>query len=312
MRGLELSEKYYNEYGLPMLENQFSDILPYIAIGLVGSGSECFGYDDEISTDHDFEPGFCIFLPEESVIDRRKEFLLERAYSKLPKEYMGFKRNVISPVGGNRHGVIRTEDFFLSKTGDKQGRLSINQWLTVPEYSLAEALNGKVFFDGYGQFSKIRNDLSYYPEDIMLKKLAGNMLLMGQAGQYNFKRCIMRNEFGAAQLAAFDFVKSALNVIFILNRKYMPYYKWSFRAFRDLQLLSDCEKQLVFLISEPNDNNIQKKELIIENICKSIIFELNSQFEISSIDNSAEEVAYKINNLINDSYIRNLHILSAV
>ena len=81
MKGLELSEKYFEEYGQPMLEKEFPDILPYLAVGLFGSGSECFGYDDEVSRDHDFEPGFCIFLPDESVIDRRTAFQLERAYA---------------------------------------------------------------------------------------------------------------------------------------------------------------------------------------------------------------------------------------
>ena len=79
MKGLELAEKYYKEYGEPMLKEQFPDVLSQIAVGLIGSGSECFGYDDEISEDHDFEPGFCIFLPGEDVVDRRTAFLLESA-----------------------------------------------------------------------------------------------------------------------------------------------------------------------------------------------------------------------------------------
>ena len=96
MQGIELSRKYFEEYGLPMLEEQFPDLLPFVAAGLTGSGSECFGYDDEISADHDYEPGFCLFLPDESVVDRRSAFLLERAYAKLPKEFMGFSRPMIS------------------------------------------------------------------------------------------------------------------------------------------------------------------------------------------------------------------------
>ncbi|MBO7398596.1 MAG: hypothetical protein J6V10_05830, partial [Clostridia bacterium] len=63
MKGLELSEAYYNEYGRKMLENDFPQLKDYLAAGLCGSGSECFGYDDELSKDHDFEPGFIIFLP---------------------------------------------------------------------------------------------------------------------------------------------------------------------------------------------------------------------------------------------------------
>ena len=183
MKGLELSEKYFEEFGRPMLEKELPDILPYLAVGLFGSGSECFGYDDEVSRDHDFEPGFCIFLPDESVIDRRTAFQLERAYAKLPKEFMGVKREMLAPVGGMRHGVIRTADFFNDKIGAYDGKLTMEAWLTLPEHYLAEAVNGKVFFDNYGEVTRIREQLSRYPEDIKRKKLAGHLLLMAQSGQ---------------------------------------------------------------------------------------------------------------------------------
>ena len=32
-----------------MLESEFADILPFLAAGFTGSGSEHYGYDDEIS-----------------------------------------------------------------------------------------------------------------------------------------------------------------------------------------------------------------------------------------------------------------------
>ncbi len=54
MQGLELTRLFFEECGRPMLEEQFPDLLPFLAAGLFGSGSECFGYDDEISRDHDF------------------------------------------------------------------------------------------------------------------------------------------------------------------------------------------------------------------------------------------------------------------
>ena len=75
MKGLEISKKFYEEYGKPMLEEGFPELMGLIAVGLVGSGSECFGFDDEVSRDHEFEHGFCIFLPDESKVDRRSEFL---------------------------------------------------------------------------------------------------------------------------------------------------------------------------------------------------------------------------------------------
>ena len=77
MNGLELARGYFEDFGKPMLESDFADILPFLAAGFVGSGSEHYGYDDEVSRDHDFEPGFCIFLPGEDIVDRRRAFQLE-------------------------------------------------------------------------------------------------------------------------------------------------------------------------------------------------------------------------------------------
>ena len=96
MKGLEFARAYYEECGKSMLTDEFAEWMPHLAVGLVGSGSECFGYDDEISRDHDFEPGFIIFLPGEEVVDEQTAFRLQRAYSHLPQEFMGLKRSFLS------------------------------------------------------------------------------------------------------------------------------------------------------------------------------------------------------------------------
>ena len=313
MKGLELSRKFYAEYGEPMLKEQFASLLPFLAVGLVGSGSECFGFDDDISKDHDFEPAFCIFIPDEDKVGRKAAFELERAYSKLPKQFMGFERNIVGAVGGSRHGVIRIGDFFEAKTGSRGGELSLRDWLSLPEYSLAEAVNGEVFLDNYGEFTAIREKLRYFPEDVRLKKLAGALLLMGQAGQYNFKRCLARGQTAAAQLAAFEFVKSTLSAVFLLNKTYMPYYKWSFRALGALPRLSELSSPLEYLISSGNDNTeAEKKCETIERICTAIAEQLRGQ-EITQLQGSEmESLAYAVNDSISDNSLRNMHILAAV
>jgi len=310
MRGLELARAYYEAFGKELLQ-QFPAVLPYIAVGLAGSGSECYGYDDEISRDHDFEPGFCIFLPGEEVVDRRTAFLLERAYAKLPKEFMGLKRSPVDPVGGSRHGVLRMADFFSSKTGSSDGELSTEQWFAVPEYGLLEATNGAVFTDPYGELTRIREKLSAYPEAVRRKKLAGYLLLMGQAGQYNYGRCIARGETAAAQLAVFEFTQSAIHAIFLLNRTYLPYYKWQFYALRRLPLLSDLAEPLESLISTDN-REPEKKTEAIENICAAIAEALRLQGLTNLQNPEMEPQAYAVNNTIPDPNIRNLHILQGV
>ena len=313
MKGLEISRRFFEEYGRQMLEENFPSILPLIAVGLVGSGSECLGYDDEVSRDHDFEPGFCIFIPGEDIVDRQTAFKIERAYAKLPKEYEGLKRSVISPVGGSRHGVIRIDEFYEEKVGSASGALSAREWLTIPEHALLEATSGEVFFDNYGLFSDIRSRLSAMPEDIRLKKLAGALIIMAQSGQYNYNRCLAHGETGAAQLAAIEFARSAMHAVFLLNGKYMPYYKWSFRAMRDLPILSQLADTVEFLLSGDNDaSNAAVKSDIIEDVAQMIISNLMEQKITEAICGDLEKHAYSVNDRISDPNLRNMSVFAGV
>jgi len=313
LKGLELSRRYYETYGKDMLKEQFPDLLPYLAVGLAGSGSECLGFDDDLSEGHDFEPGFCIFLPDEDVVDRRAAFLLERAYAKLPAEFAGYKRNLMSPVGGSRHGVIRTREFYLEKTGLTAFPPAVDDWFRIPSYALREATDGEVFDDPYGEFTRIRQILKEIPEDVRRKKLAGNLLLMAQAGQYNYPRIAKRGEEAAAQLAVFEFAKNTLEAVFLLNREYQPYYKWVFRAMRDLPVLADLEYPLYTLMSTDNAPEMtQGKYEMIEEVCAAVVEELHRQELTEATCQDLEKHAYSVNDGIADSRVRNLHVLHAV
>jgi len=313
MQGLELAERFYTQYGAPMLHAQFAAYEEVIAIGLCGSGSECFGFDDDVSTDHDFEPGFCLFLPGEDVIDRRTAFLLERAYAKLPREFEGFTRSLMHPVGGNRHGVLRMDDFFLQKIGSPDGVLTTEQWLTLPEFYLAEATNGKIFRDDCGAFTAIREKLAALPEDVRRKKLAGELLTMAQSGQYNYNRCLKHGETGAAQLAAFEFVRAALHTIFLLNNTYLPYYKWQFRALRSLPVLASAADPLEFLLTTENTGDLaETKYLIMEDIAGMVIEALQNQALTKAVCGDLEKHAYSVNDTIADANVRNMSIFAGV
>ena len=313
MKGLQLAKEYYEAYGKQMLEDGFSDSLPFISVGLIGSGSEVLGFDDEVSTDHDFEPGFCIFIPGEEVIDRKKAFSMERAYAKLPDEFMGFKKQKLSPVGGARHGVIRLEDFLTQKLGNKDGVLDNFSWLKIPTQYLCEVTKGEIFFDGSGKLTEIRNNLMVMPKDIRLKRLAGHLLLMSQSGQYNYMRMVKHNELAAAGVCVHEYVENAIAAIYLLNNEYMPYYKWRFRGLKELDLLSELALPLEFLIMESNEKTyVNEKYDRIELIATTIIEELMSQGITSAICGDLEKHAYSVNDYVNDGDLRNLNILSGV
>lgn len=355
--GRELAREYFEAYGKPMLEREFPEVLPYLAAGFTGSGSEHYGFDDETSRDHDFEPGFCIFLPDETVVDRRAEFLLSRAYAKLPQEFDGVKRLSADPVGGSRHGVMRTADFYYEKAGVPKGTavmesadlpadraalprgsgmqvLSQDVWLRIPDYVLAEAVNGEVYFDNYGEFTRIREALQNMPEDIRLKRIAGNLLLMGQSGQYNFGRCLSHGEPEAAQLAATQFVTSAMKVLFLANGRYMPFYKWSFRALRKLLSgysegieketsgsgqrtrtpagLTGIDEKLSFLLRGDNADprTAAAKKETIEEISTVLSELLRAKGILTASGSELEPNAYAVNERIKDVSLRGRNIFS--
>ena len=171
MKGIELARKYYEAFGAAMIREQFPEYEEIIAAGLTGSGSECYGYDDGLSGDHDFEPGFCLFIPGEDIVDRKTAFQLERAYAKLPAEFGGYSRQKMGPAGGQRHGVFRIEPFFMDRIGCVPENMTAEDWLRVPEWALAEAVNGKMFRDDAGLMEDQRRILRNMPEDIRKKRL---------------------------------------------------------------------------------------------------------------------------------------------
>lgn len=304
MKGLELSRAFYLEYGKPMIERDFADVADRIAVGLVGHGSECFGFDDYISVDHDFDAGFCMWLTQAD--ERDFGFKLFRAYSKLPKEYKGYKMISKSLFGSEHKGVHTISEFYSRYTGCDGAPQTAEQWLSIPSFYLAEATNGEVFCDNLGEFTKIRNQiLNGMPDDVWLKKTASKALLLAQTGQYNFARCISHGELGAAQLSLTDFARSAVEIIFLLNHKHAPYYKWLFRAGRELLILGDRIEQIERLITDNTLTNTQKSN-IIESVCACIIQELKSRGLTDVKSDYLEPHAYAINDKIRDSNIRNM------
>ena len=312
MKGLELSRKYYETWGDPMLRNQFPACRELLAAGLAGSGSECYGYDDDISRDHDFEPGFCLFLPGEELIDRRTAFQLERAYAKLPDSFEGYARLKLGPVGGRRHGVIRWADFLRDRIGCEIRELTPMRWLQIPDYALSETINGEVFLDERGWLTADRALLAQMPEDVRRKKLAGHLLMMAQSGQYNYRRCLEHGETGAAQLAISEFVRHTMASAFLLHRSYMPYYKWAFRALSALSGAEDLARSLEWLLSTGNEGAMaDEKAFCLEGIASAMIEELQKQDLTKADCGDLEKHAYSVNDGIRDGEIRNLHILAA-
>jgi len=231
MRGIELARGFFTEECLPRLRREVPGVLEYLAAGLVGEGSECFGYDDYISRDHDWGPGFCLWLPERCM--KQYAVALREILASMPEEYGGFKTRKL--VSSPRLGLWSIEAFYSSLIICPGVPQSPEQWFFCPASGLAAAVNGEVFLDNLGEFTAVRNSLlGFYPEDIRLWLLAKRCALAAQTGQYNYLRCLRHGETATAEIIKGRFAENAMAALFLLEKKYMPFYKWSLRALREL------------------------------------------------------------------------------
>ncbi len=312
MKGLEIAYRYYKEYGEEMIESAFPEYADRIAVGLVGEGSECLGFDDELSRDHDFEPGFCLWITRED--ERRFGFRLERAYSKLPKDFMGLTRQPLSPAGGNRHGVMVIEDFYRKFLGAPSAPDTLERWLYTPSAMLRVASGGEVFRDDLGAFSSVRNLLKQgYPEDVRLKKLAAHLALAHQSGCYNYERSLRRGDGGAAQLSCFEFIRHAISSVYLLSGEYEPFYKWAFRGLDSLEGVSDIKEKLLALsISDGHPSSSELKFSLIDDVCGSLILALKEQGISRAACHNLDTHAFSVLDSVKDSCLRNMHIMEGV
>lgn len=259
MKGLRLARECWRERA-PLLENLLPDVIGHAAFGLAGEGSERFGLDDAISRDHDFGAAFCVWLPDKLLEAHGPR--IRQALLSLPDSYMGYD----SRMSGNpRAGAIGIRAFYQGLTGLAHPPASWREWLSIPEIQLATATNGEVFEDRSGAFSAWRERLlAYYPEDVRLKKMAARVMAMAQAGQYNLTRSLKRGDSIAAMLAAARFSEAAISFVFLLNKRYMPYYKLAPRLGRDLDMLGE---ELYETLASLAANPLMRAVDDIENFC---------------------------------------------
>ena len=304
MRGLDEARALYEARGREAIARCAPDAESRVAVGLAGRGSECFGFDDALSRDHDFEPGFCLWLTDEDYA------ALAPALSRAYRELTGQGAAAQSALAERKLGVHRIGDFYRRYTGSPGAPESWQQWMSLPSYALAEATNGEVWRDDPGVFSAVRRALLDMPEDVRKKKLAARTIEMAQSGQYNYGRCLQHGEEGAAMLALSDFVRAAAGAIYLLNRRHAPYYKWLLRGMDALPLLSDMRPALDWLLTGENDADGRAvKQGVVEDVCAAVVRELKAQGLTDGDWDYLEPHAFAVMDRIENRQIRALHIM---
>lgn len=302
MKGLELSRKYWEEVGYPQFTARFGDKIQNVAVGMIGPGSECFGFDDDISRDHDWGPGFCLWVDK----SEKSDFINACVawYDCLEKSFRGFAPRTMLLGEEFRVGVSCMQDFYARYTGLSSPPHSLEDWAGLSSVSLATATNGAVFHDPHGMFTDWRNKLlAFYPFEIQQKKIGRLCLSASQSGQYNLKRAFQRNDEYTKHYCLSKFLADSISIVYLLNRTYEPFYKWSFRGLYDLPVLGRLfsMKSIEILNAKAVSTQLQ----LIEELCLYISNALYEQHMVSKVDEylfaNGQEILLNCENKTNGS-----------
>ena len=296
---LERSRIFYETVGKEMIHTHFPEWEKRIAVGLVGEGSDCYGFDDEISMDHDYAVGFCMWLTDADYEEIGPA--LQEEYDKLAKNKNRLKY---------RRGVFRINDFYnrlLESSEDFETEFSLD-YQKVEEFQLAAATNGVVLRDDMGVFSDIRRKLAYYPESVWRRKLAQSMHEFSQYAQSNYSRMMARGDALTAKICISKAIESTMDLIYLSNRTYAPYYKWKKKGLEKFALSPKILPLLEELGELPNQskewknvtydasliNRSDKCVDLFEQIAKELLEELKRQELVAGEDTFLENYVKQI------------------
>lgn len=306
IKGLELARIFYEEKVMPMIEDKFPKEANRIAAGLVGLGSESYGYDDTISRDHDWGKGVILWLTNDDYInigealDKEYNQLLQMEQGHLRKETKGERKRV---------GVFSISQFYsrileMKKEKIEQALLqcekgkpifSYDEWCNIEKERLSKGTNGAIFKDELGLFTKFYQALKKeYPRKLWLANLAQGLSDMAHKGQYNYARVLKRKDYVTAELILADFCKDTIQVVYLLNHTYPPYYKWTYRGMENLTRLSDISRLIEELLSiKEYDCKIELVEIIAKRIVRELHLQGLSNNEDVYLEVQANEVFQK-------------------
>ena len=244
IKGLDLSQIFYEEVVRPILHKHFPD-LPHSA-ALLGVGSEVLGFDTPQSRDHDWGPRLMLFLTEDD--HTRYHEQIERTLSQeLPAEIRGYSTNFEYHDDGLTHHrvLILTVRGFAKYllTFDPTNDIRPVDWLSIPEQRLLMFTAGRVFHDGLGELEPLRAKLRYYPRDVWLYMLAAQWQRIAQEEPF-MGRCGQVEDEVGSRLVAARLVRDLMRLCFLMERTYTPYIKWFGTAFARL----DCAEFLLSVL----------------------------------------------------------------
>lgn len=249
MSGLCLAQSYFNDNKDIIFLNVSEDAKNKITIGLFGLGSECYGMDDYISEDHDFNPGFVVLCENDIDVDDYNQLI--QNYENLPKEYNRFYIRNILP----KHGVHMVKDYLYEYIGiEDESRLT--------EQNKSLLTNGKIFYSGYlSSFVKRRKEIIKEAKHEYLRNIALKTLEISQYIPYNLKRALDRNENDTYLLLKNHLIDKLIEYYYLYHHEFLPHDKLQLKMMNKESLIY---KWIMSILKDEIDEIEINKCLVLE------------------------------------------------
>jgi len=244
--GLQLSQYFFDEAIQPLMKQKFPH-LAYSAARLAW-GSDVMGFDTPMSMDHGWGPKMTLFFTNKD-FSAYQHVINETLANHLPFEIHRFPTNFGEPFsdGGvmlptnsypihHQVTLTTTESFFADYLGlDIHQPLTPVIWLCLPQQKLRTLRAGRIFHDGLGILSEIRQKLHWYPRDLWYYLLANQWQRIDQEEAFVGRSGSVGDTIGS-RLIAGRIIHDLMQLGFLMEREYAPYMKWYGTGFQQLKI----------------------------------------------------------------------------
>lgn len=278
MDTLALCRRFFETHGYPILLEAFPHVMDRLAAARIGGGSDVLGYDDEYSRQGQWGPTFQLLLPDEEY-DQVGPSIREVLYRNLPAEFEGYPT---APQGGPSIDVFGFRGYMRERLGISCFPENQLDWLRIPESALCQFTRGEVFYDPSNELTRIRQQFAmYYPSDVWKLHLSRAAYACWFYGEYNYPhRLAPRGDLVTGLVARGSFVEASMRLVFLLNRRYAPYWKWLHREFTALRAVAKDIDPLLTKLTLSADMGEQAQ--IVEDVCTRLRRAIREQGLVSA------------------------------
>ncbi len=242
MKGLELSHQFFEKVGRPIIERVQPGVMQKISAGLVGECSDCYGFDDEVSRDHNWGPRFQVFLFEQN--PELQKAIGNALELNLPKSFQGFSIAPWPPeLGIKSFEVWFWPDFTDNLVGLRRRPVDPVAYAKVAEAQFYSLLSGEIFWDPEGNLMRAQMQWDHMPQEVWHWRL--HWCLKDLLQRDDVLRAIGHGEADMAKIMVPRYIEWTIRLAFLTARKYSPPRKWLLRVLSKLTSVHDVYEAIV-------------------------------------------------------------------